>query len=305
GRVLFSGEDVTYMPAHLRSVGLVFQNYALFPHMSVFDNVAFPLRMRKAGTQQAREHVLAALELVHMAGHEDRLPAQLSGGQQQRVALARALVFRPSLLLMDEPLGALDRNLREHMQLEIKAVQRATGVTIVYVTHDQQEALVLSDRIAIMERGRIRMVGPAEEVYERPVDAFVAQFIGETNLLRGPVVAGHAGGRAVRLGRDLDIPLGPRGEEVPPGREVVFCLRPERIRCPADGASDSISCAARVADITYQGDTVKYRVILEGSTPEVALVGKQMAGDRTGALRVGDRTTVGWRMEDAWQLPNV
>lgn len=300
GRVFFRGENITYMPAHLRQVGMVFQNYALFPHMTIFDNVAFPLRMRKVAAAETRERVQAALELVHLAGYEGRMPAQLSGGQQQRIALARALVFEPALLLMDEPLGALDRYLRERMQLEIKRIQEATGVTILYVTHDQQEALVLSDRIIVMEGGRVRMDGPPVDVYERPADSFVARFIGETNLVRGRVLTAASGGCLVRLGPEAEVRLAaPAGV----GKEVAFCLRPERIRCPAGEEPGLTGAAGRVTEVIYLGDVVKYRVVLDGSEPEVSLVAKVLAGARGAPLSPGTRVRLGWRPEDAWILP--
>jgi spermidine/putrescine ABC transporter ATP-binding subunit len=300
GRVFFRGENITYMPAHLRNVGMVFQNYALFPHMTIFENVAFPLRMRKRPAAETRERVREALELVHLAGYEARMPSELSGGQQQRVALARALVFEPALLLMDEPLGALDKYLRERMQLEIKRIQQATGVTILYVTHDQQEALVLSDRIVVMEAGRIRMEGPPLEVYERPVDPFVARFIGETNVLRARVVASEPGGARVRLAPEAEMQL---AVQAAIGEELLVCLRPERVRCPASEEPGLVGSPGRVTEIIYLGDVVKYRVVLDGSEPEVSLVAKALAGARAAPLPSGARVRVGWRPEDVWVLP--
>jgi spermidine/putrescine ABC transporter ATP-binding subunit len=300
GRIFFRGENITYMPPHLRNVGMVFQNYALFPHMSILDNVAFPLRMRKVPAAEARERVHAALELVHLGGYEGRMPGQLSGGQQQRIALARALVFEPTLLLMDEPLGALDKYLRERMQLEIKRIQQATGVTIVYVTHDQQEALVLSDRIVILEGGRIRMDGAPQEVYEHPADAFVAQFIGEMNLLRGRVVRAEGAGCAVRLGPGAEVSV-PGAAAA--GREVTFCVRPERVRCPAGDEPDDNVVSGRVAEVIYLGDVVKYRIVVDGSEPEVSVVAKALAGARDKPLDPGARVRIGWRTQDSWVLP--
>jgi putative spermidine/putrescine transport system ATP-binding protein len=306
GSVHFRGENITYKPAHLRNVGMVFQNYALFPHMTVLENVAFPLRMRKVPAAQIRERVAAALDLVRMPDHEQRMPAQLSGGQQQRIALARALVFEPALLLMDEPLGALDKNLRERMQLEFKAVQQATGVTIVYVTHDQQEALVLSDRVVVMEGGCIRMEGSASDVYERPVDPFVAQFVGETNWLRGRVFETAGGGRAARLGPSLAVPLPDATQAV--GAEVSFFVRPERIdvspREPRAATSTGLAFDARVADVTYLGDVIKYRVVLLGSEPEMSVTAKVLAHGRSPRLRIGEGVLVSWQPEDAWVPPD-
>src|SRR5262249_30604158 len=187
GDIFLDGRSVVAVAPHRRNLGIVFQSYALFPHMSVFDNVAFPLRMRHVAPQELRRRVEEALALVHLGPMGARRIQQLSGGQQQRVALARALVFRPPVLLMDEPLGALDRKLREQMQLEIKRIQHTLGLTVLYVTHDQEEALILSDRIAIMHDGVLHQVGTPAEVYERPTTAVVADFVGESNMLRGVV----------------------------------------------------------------------------------------------------------------------
>jgi putative spermidine/putrescine transport system ATP-binding protein len=300
GRIFFRGENITYMPPHLRNVGMVFQNYALFPHMTILDNVAFPLRMRKVPAAEARDRVRAALELVRLGGYEGRMPSQLSGGQQQRIALARALVFEPTLLLMDEPLGALDKYLRERMQLEIKRIQQATGVTIVYVTHDQQEALVLSDRIVVLEGGRVRMDAAPHEVYEHPADSFVAQFIGEMNLLRGPVVRAEAAGCVVRVGRDAEVRVPSGG---PDASALVFCVRPERVRCPAGDEPGDNVVSGRVAEVIYLGDVVKYRVVVDGSEPEVSVVAKTLAGAREKPFEPGARVRIGWRPADAWVLP--
>jgi putative spermidine/putrescine transport system ATP-binding protein len=300
GRIFFRGQNITYMPPHLRNVGMVFQNYALFPHMTVFANVAFPLRMRKVPAAEIGDRVRAALELVHLGGHEARMPWQLSGGQQQRIALARALVFEPSLLLMDEPLGALDKYLRERMQLEIKRIQEATGVTIIYVTHDQQEALVLSDRIVVLHGGRVRMDGSPLEVYEQPIDSFVAQFVGETNLIRGRVVTSDAAGCVVEFAPGAQARV---LTAAAPGREVTFCLRPERIRCPAADEPGSNVWSGRVVEVIYLGDVLKYRVAVEGAGPEVSVVAKVLAGAREKPFDVGARLRIGWRPEDACVLP--
>ena len=199
GAVCIDGVDVSRMPAHRRDVGMVFQKYALFPHMTILDNVAFPLRMRGVTTGERRLKALDALRAVGLEGMEKRLPAQLSGGQQQRVALARAIVYRPPVLLMDEPLGALDKKLRERMQIEIKHLQESLGATVIYVTHDQEEALTMADRIAVMNRGRLEQVGTPAELYERPANPFVASFVGETNLLDGELVATAGKEWTVRL----------------------------------------------------------------------------------------------------------
>src|SRR5207249_1438913 len=192
GAVLLDGKDITGLPAHRRDIGLVFQNYALFPHLTAGQNVAFPLQMRKISASEVRRRVAEAFALVGLKGLEERHPRELSGGQQQRVALARALVFRPRLLLMDEPLGALDRKLREQMQLEIKHLQKTLGITVIYVTHDQEEALFMSDRVAVTNAGTIVQIGTPVDLYNRPADRFVADFIGESNFLSGTVQATDA-----------------------------------------------------------------------------------------------------------------
>src|ERR1700687_843423 len=204
GTITLNGASVARQPPYRRDIGMVFQNYALFPHMTVRRNIAFPLEMRGLGKAEIARLVDEALELVKLPGHGDRLPRQLSGGQQQRVALARAMVYRPALLLMDEPLGALDRKLREQLQLEIKRVHRERGISVLYVTHDQEEALTMSDRIAVFNRGRIEQIGTPAEIYERPTTPFVAGFVGTSNIIRGEL--------AQRL----------------VGRDGVFALRPEK-----------------------------------------------------------------------------
>ena len=198
GEIYIAGEPMAYKPPYKRDIGMVFQNYALFPHMKVHDNIAFPLNNRKVPKPKTDQKVNAALDLVKLAGFGSRNPKQLSGRQQQRVALARALVFDPSVLLMDEPLGALDKKLREHMQLEIKRIQETLGITVIYVTHDQSEALTMSDRIVVMNEGRIEQVGTPSELYEGPANRFVADFIGESNFLEGEVFDPMAGGYRVK-----------------------------------------------------------------------------------------------------------
>ncbi|MFS8571100.1 MAG: ABC transporter ATP-binding protein [Thermaerobacter sp.] len=268
GSVFVGGRDVTYEPPYRRPVNTVFQNYALFPHMTVFENVAFGLRMRRLPGDEIRRRVLGMLERVGLAGLDRRYPRQLSGGQQQRVALARALVNEPAVLLLDEPLGALDLKLRKQMQGELKRLQRDLGTTFIYVTHDQDEALTMSDRIAVMNHGRIEQVGTAEEIYERPVSRFVADFVGEINLLQAPV-RGWDGGRLVIevLGRRLAVP----GQRVPvdagTGSTVLVGLRPERLRAAQPGDQDA--AAARVQDVTFAGAFVRLQVVAGGTPLQV------------------------------------
>ncbi|HYN69506.1 MAG TPA: ABC transporter ATP-binding protein [Candidatus Eisenbacteria bacterium] len=242
GRVFLHGEDVTALPPFERDVNTVFQDYALFPHMTVGDNVAYALTIRRVPADERRRRVADALAMVRLSGYEGRKPAQLSGGQRQRVALARALVNRPRVLLLDEPLGALDLKLREEMQLELKAIQREVGITFIYVTHDQQEALTMSDRLAVFNRGRIEQIGSPAEVYERPATPFVAGFVGTSNVLAGDV--------AERLA----------------GTSGMFTVRPEKIRLADPGtvvAADETGADGEIRSVAYLGSETRYVVALD------------------------------------------
>jgi mannopine transport system ATP-binding protein len=270
GRILIDGADCTTLPPHKRNIGMVFQHYTLFPHLSVIDNVAFPLKMRGIAKAERRRQAEAALEIVRLGGYGARMPKQLSGGQQQRVALARAIVYRPRVLLMDEPLSALDKNLREEMQLEIKRLHSELGLTVVFVTHDQSEALTMADRIAILEAGRLRQVSPARELYERPSNLFAAGFIGEMNML--PV---DWDGRAARLpgGNVINLPDRSMIDAVPPGRSVL-AVRPERLEITS--LDEAGAWRATIRDVVYAGagtlviaelwDGTEVRVRLPSST---------------------------------------
>jgi len=244
GRIVIDGEDVTGRPAHLRGLGVVFQSYALFPHLSVRENVAFALRERRMPAAEVERRVGEALELVRLDRAGRQRPGELSGGMQQRVALARALVYRPRVLLLDEPLAALDRKLREGMRDELRAIQRSVGITTVFVTHDQAEALGLADRIAVMSRGRIEQLGPPREIYERPATRFVADFIGASTVLRACAVAAD---RVTVAGATLRVAGGPRA----PGADVELAIRPERVRLAA--SADANVLEARIEGLVYQG----------------------------------------------------
>ena len=246
GRILIDGEDVTGLPAHLRGLGVVFQSYALFPHLSVFENVAFGLRERRTPSAEIARRVGEALELVQLDRQGRQRPAELSGGMQQRVALARALVYRPRVLLLDEPLAALDKKLREEMRDELRAIQRSVGITTVFVTHDQGEALGLSDRIAVMSRGRIEQLGAPREIYERPASRFVADFIGASTVLRGRAVAEDR----VALSPDLTIRVSVGGV-LRVGEQIELAIRPERVRLAA--AAGEGTAEARIEGLVYQG----------------------------------------------------
>ena len=277
GEIVLDGQKVNHLPPHRRGMGVVFQNYALFPHMSVAENVAFPLEMRKVPKAEIKERVRKALDRVHLAHLGDRKPAQLSGGQQQRVALTRALVFEPKVILMDEPLGALDKQLREHMQLEIRELHRRLGLTIVFVTHDQSEALTMSDRIAIFNKGKIAQIGTADEVYDQPQNRFVSQFIGETNLLEGRLAGnGQEGGEEGGGHLAIELEGGHRIRAAAPAQplgdlaagKAVVSLRPERVRLDAgtpDGrAPDGNTIRATIDDVVYQGDHLRLHLSAGG-----------------------------------------
>ena len=265
GRILIDGEDVTGRPPHLRALGVVFQSYALFPHLSVRENVAFGLRERRVAGAEIERRVAEALELVRLDARGRQRPAELSGGMQQRVALARALVYRPRVLLLDEPLAALDKKLREEMRDELRAIQRSVGITTIFVTHDQAEALGLSDRIAVMSRGRIEQLGTPREIYERPVTRFVADFIGASSMLRG---------RAVAADRVV-VPGGPplrvqAGTPLRAGEEVELAIRPERVRL-APGPGDNV-LDARVEGLVYQGAQTEVTARLDDGQRVLAVV---------------------------------
>ncbi|MEZ5842789.1 MAG: ABC transporter ATP-binding protein [Hyphomicrobiaceae bacterium] len=290
GSVVLGGQDITYASPAARGIGMVFQNYALFPHMKVADNIAFPLEMRRVGRDEIRRRVGEALELVGLAGYDARLPRQLSGGQQQRVALARAIVFRPRLLLLDEPFGALDRKLREQMQLEVKRLQRQLGIAALFVTHDQEEALVLSDRIAVMSRGRIEQIALPAEIYARPANRFVADFIGESNIFRARVTAVH--GDRLEAECEGQVKAVVRGATPRRGgSDIALVIRPEAPRRLDDGETAENIMTGTVAEVIYLGDAVKYVLRLEQGG-ELVVRWPYLQSRRT--LGVGEPVRVGW-----------
>ena len=298
GRIELRGREVTNDPPDKRPVNMVFQNYALFPHLNVGDNIAFGLRRKNVEKDQIKRRVAEALELVHLAGLDRRKPNQLSGGQQQRVALARALVNRPNVLLLDEPLGALDLKLRKQLQVELKRVQAEVGITFVYVTHDQEEALTMSDRIAVMRAGRVEQLGTPEELYERPTTRFVADFIGTTNLLSGSVERSDAGSALVRLdGGDACVVAG-TGFEI--GRAVELSIRPESILVKASNGTAPAGVEpirGQVEQVAYLGGNVQYQVRTNGGLAITALAPK--TGQR---LPVGSDVDVVWQPAEALVL---
>ena len=299
GSIEIDGSDMTRVPPHRRDVGMVFQNYALFPHMTAAENVAFPLRMRRRPGAEIKKRVGEALDLVKLGSFGDRYPRQLSGGQQQRIALARAVVFEPRLLLMGEPLGALDRKLRESLQLEIIRVSRELGATVLYVTHDQEEALVMSDRIAIFSMGRIEQLGSGADLYDRPASLFVADFIGESNILRGRYeVDGGAGGWMTRDETRWRVGAASAGRsDVASGAAAALVVRPERMRVLADGATpDGLNTAdATVDEVLYLGPDIKYQLALPWGQ-RISIREPRELDARE--LARGERVRIGWKVED-------
>jgi spermidine/putrescine ABC transporter ATP-binding subunit len=293
GRILLDGHDLTRVPPHRRGIGMVFQRYALFPHLNVAENVAYALRRRGIGRAERERLVRDSLDLVHLAAYEDRMPGQLSGGQQQRVALARALVYRPPVLLMDEPLGALDRKLREQLQIEIKQLQRRLGTTVVFVTHDQQEALSMADRVALLRDGRVVQAGTPRDLYDEPANSFVADLIGEANVLPG-VLAADGAEIVLRTASGLVLRGTPIGAAAVPGTEAELVVRPTDVRLcsPGDGIP------ARVTETVYAGETVAVLVDLDGGHELVARL--STAGM---AWSVGDRVAVSWPAAQARLFP--
>jgi len=297
GMLHVGGRDVVGVPADKRNIGVVFQHYALFPHMTVGRNVVYPLTLRGIGRAEREEKVRKALDMVKMTDFAHRYPSELSGGQQQRVALARAIVFDPPLLLMDEPLGALDKKLREWLQLEIKRIHRELGTTFIYVTHDQEEALVLSDRIAVFNRGRIEQVGTGRQLYDEPATLFVGRFIGDSTVLRGRA-SKDSRGTSLRIG-DETVSTSRR---MTAAGEPVMLLRPEKLAirppCPPSGAGEN-RLSGVVTEAIYLGSGSKYEVRLADGS--LAIVRSPLAGESFG---IGDAVSLCFDGADAKLLPD-
>ncbi len=295
GDIRLGGRSINNIPPHKRGIGMVFQNYALFPHMTVGENLAFPLEVRGMGKSEREAKVQRALDMVQMGDFAGRRPAQLSGGQQQRIALARALVFDAELVLMDEPLGALDKQLREHMQYEIKHIHDNLGITVVYVTHDQSEALTMSDRVAVFDDGVIQQLAPPDDLYERPENAFVAQFIGENNKLLGTVTAQEGDFVTVDVeGGMTSKALAVNCAGV--GQKTMLSIRPERVSLTADGPNTT---EALVKELIYLGDHIRCRMTVSGHDDFIVKV-PNSAGHKH--LVVGEKTNVSWQAEDCRAL---
>jgi putative spermidine/putrescine transport system ATP-binding protein len=298
GEIFLKDQPINRVPPHKRGIGMVFQNYALFPHMTVAENLSFPLEVRKMDKPEREQRIKRALDMVQLGAFGDRRPAQLSGGQAQRVAVARALVFDPDLVLMDEPLGALDKNLREQMQYEIKHIHESLGVTVVYVTHDQSEALTMSNRIAVFNDGVIQQLAPPADLYEKPLNAFVANFIGENNRLLGKItsvdgdscrVDVDGGGSVVANAINID------GD----GARTTLSLRPERVTVNPEAGSLPNVFDAKVEELIYLGDHIRTRVDVCGHDDFVVKIPNS---SHHASLQVGDEVKVGWNVEDCRAL---
>ncbi len=305
GSISIHGREMATIPPHQRPVNTVFQSYALFPHMTVEQNVAFGLEMKRLARAEIGPRVKEALEMVRLGGFAERRPRQMSGGQQQRVALARALVNHPEVLLLDEPLGALDQKLRKEMQLELKSLQHRVGITFIFVTHDQEEALTMSDRIAVMTQGRVDQIGSPTEIYHRPATAFVAGFIGTANLL--PVTVRSQNGDQVtvdsRTGNQFQVPAG--GHEHADGSEATLMVRPERLvpaGAPLHGDTPAGRLECTVTSMVFQGPVVRCQVRTVTGTDLVAHLGPE---DDPGAISVGSPITMTWAYEGAYLVPEA
>jgi spermidine/putrescine ABC transporter ATP-binding subunit len=298
GAILIDGQSVERVPPHRRNIGMVFQSYALFPHLTVFDNVAFGLRMRRVPAPDVGTRVRRALDLVHLSGLEARYSRELSGGQQQRVALARALVFEPAVLLLDEPLSNLDANLREQMRFEIREIQRRIGITTVFVTHDQGEAMAASDRLAVMQGGQVRQVGTVREIYETPVDAFVAGFIGQANLVPATLERVEDGvASAVAAGGESLITRKPAGTRV--SQRVLVVVRPEDVEVSATPLDGCNSLRGRVERVSYLGSAM-HVTLRVGDRSFTALSSRHAL-----IPAAGDDVYVTWNPEDCSLIPLV
>jgi spermidine/putrescine transport system ATP-binding protein len=296
GRVILGGNDVTDLPPYRRDVTTVFQHYALFPHMKVFDNVAFGLERRRVAANDIKRRVGEALDMVRLSGLEQRLPSELSGGQQQRVALARALVLEPRVLLLDEPLAALDLKLRKQMQLELKSLQRRVGISFIYVTHDQEEALTMSDRIVVINAGRVEQIGRADEIYERPFTEFVAGFIGVSNIIEGVVHSVSAGSSIISVG-DAQIPAQTNGME--PGQPVRLLVRPEKISISTEASPQAV--AGRIESAVYLGESTQWRIVIKGGQ-SITVLEQNRRPFKSVESRLGQAVFLNWEPENAVML---
>jgi len=299
GEIYLKGQPINNTPPHRRGIGMVFQNYALFPHMTINENLAFPLQVRGVGKAETEERVKKILKMVELPNMGNRRPGQLSGGQQQRIAVARALVFEPDLVLMDEPLGALDKQLREQMQYEIKHIHDRLGVTVVYVTHDQSEALTMSNRIAVFNDGVVQQLSTPDELYERPQNSFVAQFIGENNKLKGTVAEiGSDKVATVRL-ESGDIVKALAVNVKAKGDRTLLSVRPERVEINPSKTSADTTLKGRIAELIYLGDHIRARLDVAGHSDFVVKVPNRAGHEH---IAEGKEVSVGWKTSDCRAL---
>ena len=296
GEIYLDGNPISNIPPHKRGIGIVFQNYALFPHMTVYENLAFPLKVRKMLKDEIDKKVDKALSMVSLTGFENRMPGQLSGGQQQRVAVARALVFDPAVVLMDEPLGALDKNLRESMQYEIKHIHESIGVTVVYVTHDQSEALTMSNRIAVFNDGKVQQHSSPDKLYEEPVNSFVAEFIGENNRFDGEVLDISNGVCKVKIGAGeiLANPISVKSK----GEKTTVSIRPERALINPKDKMDN-SHKGKIEEVIYHGDHTRVRINLLNNSEFILKVPNS---SQNLDIKLGNEIDIGWNSVDARAL---
>ncbi len=298
GEIIYNGKPINNIPPHKRGIGMVFQNYALFPHMSVAQNLAFPLEVRNYAKSDIEDRVKNALDMVQMGDFTDRFPGQLSGGQQQRIALARTLVFEPELVLMDEPLGALDKQLREHMQYEIKHLHEQLGITVVYVTHDQSEALTMSDRIAVFNDGIIQQLASPEDLYERPDNSFVAQFIGENNKLIG-VVSEIDNDRVEVILETGEKVIASKVNIAGKNKKTLLSIRPERVIINPDKKKYKYSLNGIVKELIYLGDHIRCRMDVVGNNEFIVKIPNSSQHKQ---LKVDEKLSLAWEVEDCRAL---
>jgi putative spermidine/putrescine transport system ATP-binding protein len=297
GEIYLDNKIISNIPPHKRGIGMVFQNYALFPHMTVYENLAFPLRVRKIPKDEADKKIDKALSMVSLQGFETRMPMQLSGGQQQRVAVARSLVFDPQLVLMDEPLGALDKNLRESMQYEIKHIHESIGVTVVYVTHDQTEALTMSNRIAVFNDGKVQQLSSPDKLYEEPENSFVAGFIGENNIFNGTVSDISGDTCKVKLKNGTEVLSNPISVKAK-GDKTTISLRPERALINPKNKMDN-NHQGKIEEVIYHGDHTRVRINVLGNDQFILKVPNSTSNLN---IKLGNQINIGWNTKDCRAL---
>lgn len=300
GKIILNGNDITNLPPYKRNIGMLFQNYALFPHMTIFDNIAFPLKIRKMSKEKIKKKVFDILNRVRLSGFEKRYPRQLSGGQQQRVALARALVFNPPVLLLDEPMAALDKQLKKQMQTEIKQIQEDLGVTTISVTHDQEEALSMSSRVCVMHNGHISQIGRPKEIYNNPNNLFVAQFIGEANIIKGKVINIRDDIACINIFKNNTIYVNCKNKNLANGDELNIVIRPEKIKIVIGGNYAGCAFNAKIKEMIFIGEAIKIFVETEsGNTLQIKCLTTENY-----QLKPNDLVRIGWDEKDMTLFKN-